>query len=547
MKHKLQRKEIIWSILLVLSIGICQFIPMQVYATGDTMVTELDLGDYQTEMKVGERQLLLVTPLPETAVNMSVTYTSSNTTVATINGMGRITALAEGVTEISVSCEQVSEKFMLTVVSSQNAVIDLDLGDCPSELEVGTSQVLSVTPIPTNASEYTITYTSADENKATVNALGRITAVAVGETKITVNCGKISKTFSVKVVESKDKRVNDIEIADYQNELEVDKTMTLSVTVLPSDAVNSAVTFQSSDERIATVSSTGEVKGIATGKVTIAVSVGDITKNIELTVKVATSKIELNTTYLVMQIGESYQLHSTVLPYEADQSITYKSMNSDIVTISSSGYICAKKCGNTMIVVKNKDTSAAVSVIVNAGEEMLKEKKEIEETVEVSKYDTVIYEKDCPLITSDMLRYYYENQLVVTIYGDSYSMQIDGKKILNWNNEMYTEIEFAKEEDGISFCLNQSRNMCGVVTLQVDEQGFSGKYLYLYNDSKNKYELIKQDNIRQLELNSAGKYLITEKKIGNNGIKWVIIIILLIILLALIITYTVIAKRYWFW
>ena len=200
-----------------------------------------------------------------------------------------------------------------------------------------------------------------------------------------------------------------------------------------------------------------------------------------------------------------------------------------------------------MIVVKNKDTSAAVSVIVNAGEEMLKEKKEIEETVEVSKYDTVIYEKDCPLITSDMLRYYYENQLVVTIYGDSYSMQIDGKKILNWNNEMYTEIEFAKEEDGISFCLNQSRNMCGVVTLQVDEQGFSGKYLYLYNDSKNKYELIKQDNIRQLELNSAGKYLITEKKIGNNGIKWVIIIILLIILLALIITYTVIAKRYWFW
>ena len=60
---------------------------------------ELDLGDYSTTMIVGEKQLLTVTILPYDATETSVTYSSSNETVATINGMGRITAVSIGSTD----------------------------------------------------------------------------------------------------------------------------------------------------------------------------------------------------------------------------------------------------------------------------------------------------------------------------------------------------------------------------------------------------------------------------------------------------------------
>lgn len=63
--------------------------------------------------------------------------------------------------------------------------------------------------------------------------------------------------------------VTDIEIADYQDKLEVDKTMTLSVTVLPSDATDNKVQYKSSNEKIATVNSLGEVKCISKGGVNI--------------------------------------------------------------------------------------------------------------------------------------------------------------------------------------------------------------------------------------------------------------------------------------
>lgn len=510
---------------------------------------ELDLGDYQSEMKVGEKQLLSVTVLPETATDTTITYSSSNPKTAKVNGMGRITALAAGTTEIKVACGGVSEKFTLTVVSVENTVRDIDLGDCPSEIEVGSSQILSVTLIPSDTAEQGISYSSSNPKIAAVNEIGRVTGIAVGKVTITVSSGGIKKEFSLKVVEAKsdNKPVTTIEIADHEDELEVDKTMSLSVTVLPADATDNTVTYKSSDEKIATVNSSGEVKGIEAGKVTITVSAGDISKKVELTVKYATSKIELNTTYLVMKVGETFQLKANVLPAKADQMITYESVNTEIVSISPGGLVTAKQCGNGTILVKNSDTSTAVAVIVNdnnteTGTESKKQDKEAD-----AEYENVIYAKDCSLITSDMLRYFYEKQMVLTIYGTGYSMQIDGKRISNWDNEMYTTLEFTQEKNGTSFNLNRSKNICGVIAIQLDESVVSGKYIYLYNDSKNKYELLNQEDIHLLELDSAGKYLIAEKKLGNKKIKIVVIVIAVIVVLAMVAAYIIIKKRYWFW
>ena len=261
MNQKISGKKKYISIVLLIYLCFCQLDSVLInvvsateYTESTVAVQEIDLGDYQSQMTVGERQLLSITVLPVDATNQEVIYSSSNTKVAKVNSMGRITALKDGVTEIVVSCGGISEKFVLTVVDVQIIVRDLDLGDYPSELEVGTSQLLSITVIPENAFGQKITYTSSDTGIATVNELGRITGIKEGTVTITVNCGNVKKDFQLKVVKAKSDEipVTDIEIADHEDELEVDKTLTLSVTVLPSDATNNTVTYKSSDEKVAT-------------------------------------------------------------------------------------------------------------------------------------------------------------------------------------------------------------------------------------------------------------------------------------------------------
>ncbi|KAB1435916.1 Ig-like domain-containing protein [Candidatus Galacturonibacter soehngenii] len=77
--------------------------------------TEIDLGDYQSEMLVGEKQLLSVTVLPTNVTDQTVIYQSSDQGVATINGMGRITAISKGTTQITATCGSIQNEFSLTV------------------------------------------------------------------------------------------------------------------------------------------------------------------------------------------------------------------------------------------------------------------------------------------------------------------------------------------------------------------------------------------------------------------------------------------------
>lgn len=556
MNQKISGKKKYISIVLLIYLCFCQLDSVLInvvsateYTESTVAVQEIDLGDYQSQMTVGERQLLSITVLPVDATNQEVIYSSSNTKVAKVNSMGRITALKDGVTEIVVSCGGISEKFVLTVVDVQIIVRDLDLGDYPSELEVGTSQLLSITVIPENAFGQKITYTSSDTGIATVNELGRITGIKEGTVTITVNCGNVKKDFQLKVVKAKSDEipVTDIEIADHEDELEVDKTLTLSVTVLPSDATNNTVTYKSSDEKVATVNSSGEVKGIAEGDVTISITAGSVTKKVKLKVKVATTSIKLDTTYLILQLGESYQLTAKVLPAEADQALTYESITPEIISVTSGGMIRANKCGTGTILVKNSDTSTAVTVIVNSVGNA--ESDEIEQSLQEKEqeYENTVFAEGCPVITTDMLRYFYEQNEILTVYGNGYTIKIDGKKIENWDNELYTKLEFVKEERGISFELNRSKRMCGEVTIQFDEDTLSGKYVYLYNKSKGKYELLQEKDITLMELDTEGKYLVTEKKLSSGRISLVAFIVAVVFVVILLVVYIATKKRYWFW
>ena len=527
-------------------------------------VTEIDMGDYSDTMTVGDKQLLSVTVLPLDAASQTITYSSSNTAVATINGMGRITALSVGTTTITAACQGKSGSFVLTVKEKNTndiRVKELDLGDYEKEMEVGTSQLLSVTPLPSDATNVNVEYKSSDSDVASINSMGRISALKIGKTTITVKCDEITSSIQISVVAKKDDNieVKDIEIANHEDEVKVDETVSLTATVLPSDATETVVTYKSSNEKIATVNSSGEVKGISAGTVTITITAGKITKKEKIKVVVPTKSISMNSDYLVLKPGDSYKLSGTVSPSDAVQALTYKSINTNIATVSSTGMVTAHAVGNTSIVVSNGDYQAAVTVIVNTSENYSGKNDEdiklVDEKNTVT-YGDVVEATKISKIDSERLKYVHNNKTKLLIIGEEYTITIDGNDIVNYMNELSTDIQLQrciklenddeKTIDGVSFIINDEKALCGDIVLCIDN--VEGKYLYLYNEVKKQYERIESDNLLEIKISSPGKYVISNSKIYSENRNIIIFIIVGgVMLLVGVVSYIVLKKKYWFW
>ena len=335
----------------------------------------------------------------------------------------------------------------------------------------------------------------------------------------------------------------------------MDETISLSATVLPSDATDSTVTYTSSNEKIATVNSSGEVKGISVGTVTIAIKAGKITKNETIKVVVSTKSIIMNNDYLILKPGEEFTLSGVVFPSDAPQTLSYKSTNTKIATVSAGGCVTAVAVGNASIIVSNGDYQAAVSVIVNTSNKTTDVNEENEELDDVSKseisYDNTVNASDVTRIDTNMLKYFYDKKTKLLVVGDGYSILLDGKDIVNYQNELITDIELSSEANSkgikeISFVINKGNPLCGDITLCMDNA--KGKYIYLYNESKEKYEMIAMSSLSEINISTPGKYLITESKIQTGyGSTLIILIIGGVLLIIGVAVYICLKKQYWFW
>jgi len=525
-------------------------------------VTEIDLGNYNNQMFVGEKQLLMVGILPLSASDQTVTYSSDNQSVASVNGFGRITAISAGTATITATCGDISSSFQLTVKNvekeevSEVEVNEIDLGEYKTEMIEGEKQLLSVSIMPTGAMGRKISYSSSDQAVASVNGFGRIHALSEGVTTITVKCGGKENSFQLTV---KKKKSVTIEISDYEEKLKVGDVMRISAKVYPIDTVGAELEYKSSDETIATVNSSGEVKGISKGKVTIAVSACGITENVKLDVVVATKKIELSKDYFIFRPGQSDRISATVFPSDASQELTFKSLDPSIVSVSDDGSIKANKVGNTSVIVSNGDVSISATVIVNTSGKQATEENEIDSEFAGSKafgdirYSKILKQAECKRISSELLRYIYENSKSISVLGDGYTIHVDGDKILNYENELLTGINLTTNKYGdCEFVINDGKNLCGEISISFDSETvrklcIKDKKLFLYNEAKHTYERIQFDTLENISITKAGKYMFSDGKIrtknnylamGFGGTSFILVLLGI---------YVGVKKQYWFW
>ena len=239
-------------------------------------VTGVQLGSSSLSLEVGGSANLMATVLPSNATDKSISWSSSNSGVATVDNNGKVTAVAAGSAVITVTTTDGGKTATCTVTVTNPAVPvqSVSLDKTTLNLNVGENSTLLATVLPANADNKAVTWSSSNTAIATVDASGKVTAVAAGTVTVT------NPAVPVQSVS-----LNKTELS-----LNVGESVTLTATVLPENADNKAVTWSSSDAAVATVDSNGKVSAVAAGSAVITVKTTDGEKTATCTVTVIADK-----------------------------------------------------------------------------------------------------------------------------------------------------------------------------------------------------------------------------------------------------------------
>lgn len=172
--------------------------------------------------------------------------------------------------------------------------------------------------------------------------------------------------------------VTSISLDQSSLELAVGETYEFIATVLPENATNKELIWSSSDESVLTVND-GVITAIKEGKATVTVKSKDGFKSssCEVTVNkepsiIHVSSVSLNETTLNLETGDRYTLIAAVLPTDAtDKSLSWKSSDDSIVTVTNKGKLTALKAGEATITVTTKDGGLTASCTVNVTQKVV--------------------------------------------------------------------------------------------------------------------------------------------------------------------------------
>ena len=256
-----------------------------------------------------------------------------------------------------------SEFYTISAMTEASSV-SLDKTDI--SVTVGKSVKITATVEPKDTFDKTIVWTSSDNNIATVSDDGRVTAISVGVAIITATCGDVSASCTVTVTPIV---ATSIRLSKDDVELGIGFTCTLKATVYPNNATNKNVTWSSDNVDVATVSEDGFVRAIAEGVAYITATCGDVSATCKVTVKpiiIPASKVVLDKEEMSMVVGESDKLIASVYPDDAvDKSITWRSDNEDVATVSEDGIVKAISVGVAYITATCGEVSAMCKVMVS--------------------------------------------------------------------------------------------------------------------------------------------------------------------------------------
>lgn len=321
-----------------------------VVADGNNVDMIVDDGVILNPSRLITREVVTATPKPtETTTTTTVPKTSNNT-------------------EPSSTTPSTTPTVTSSTPSSSTpvAVSGVALNKKVATINVGKTVTVKATVTPANADNKTLVWTSSNTKIATVSN-GVVKGVKAGRVIITAKTtdgSNISATCTVTVKQP----VTRISLSKKAT-MYTGKKLTLKAKVSPANASNKALTWKSSNTKIAKVASNGVVTGVKAGTVKITATAKDGSRKsatCTVTVRQSVSKITLSKTNVVLpKKGSSYNVRVTVAPKNAyNKNVAVKSAKTKVAKVSASTVksgktvkITAVKKGTTKVVFTAKDGS----------------------------------------------------------------------------------------------------------------------------------------------------------------------------------------------
>lgn len=338
-------------------------------------VTDVVLDPKTLTMTEGDCMTIIATISPSNATNRNLRWSSSDEMVASVAD-GKVTAHRAGKAVIVVSTEDggLTANCQVTVNSKAVRVESVNLDRKDLALMVGESATLTATVFPSNATDKNVRWTSA--NTSVVSAMdGKVTALKVGSATVKVTTQDGGRTASCRVtVKSKAVSVESVSLNKSSVAIIAGESVTLVVTVSPSNATNKNVSWHSSDESVATVSN-GRVTALKAGSAVITVTAEDGGKTAicQVSVKpkiVNVQSVSLNKSSITLTEGESTTLTAVVSPSNAtNKNVRWSSSDASVASVVN-GKVTALKAGSSTIKVTTEDggLTASCQVVVKSKE-----------------------------------------------------------------------------------------------------------------------------------------------------------------------------------
>ena len=320
---------------------------------------------------VGSTITVIATIHPSNSTNKTITWLSSNTSVAKVSSGGRITGVKPGKATITAKTHNGKTASLVVTVKENNPpvipVSSVKLNQTTGKVKAGSTLKLTATVLPANATNKTLSWSSNNTNVAVVDN-GKVTGRAVGTAKITVRSNNGKTATATITVERGYVDVTGITLNKSSVSVNVGATTKLVATVLPQSANNRSVTWSSSNTSIATVNN-GTITGIKAGTATISAKTynGKVAKSTVTVRNIEPTSITLNTKTVALAAGSTYKLTATISPSNATiKTITWSTSNSAVAKVAG-GTITAVKVGSATITAKTHNgKSASVAVTVTA-------------------------------------------------------------------------------------------------------------------------------------------------------------------------------------
>ena len=329
-------------------------------------VDGVSLDKTQLSLTLGEKHVLHATVSPTNATNKNVIWSSSDPSVVSVNQSGEITAVKLGSASVTVATEDGNKKATCTVKVDPIPVSGISLNKSSLTLLVGSSESLTATVTPSNATNKDVTWSSSAPDVAAVTSDGLVTAVGVGTSVITATTesGGLKATCTVKVDPIP---VSGISLNKGNLTLTPGASEVLVASITPSNATDQTVVWTSSDESVAAVDQVGKVVAKAVGSARIEASCGGKSAFCMVEVSIPVTSVVLDKQSLDMLVDASEKLVCTVLPSNAtDQTVTWTSSNPSVASVDAAGTVSALKQGNTTVTASAGSLSASCQVTVSA-------------------------------------------------------------------------------------------------------------------------------------------------------------------------------------